>query len=217
MHLTPQEADAVEARIARVEARTGVQIVTAVVGKCDGYPEIVWKAFALGIAAAALVVVALDVVRPDWVDAHYTWLNVAPILAAGAVSALLAIAVPECARLFLNRLRAAGEVRQFAQAMFLERQLFRTRSRNGVLVLASLFERHVEIVADIGFDGRVDTTQWRAVVETMAPALAAGRPADAFMRALERIEAMLADKGFVREASAGDDLGNRTIESDGER
>ena len=217
MHLTPHEADAVEARIARAEARTGVQVVTAVVGKSDGYPEIVWKAFALGAAVAALVVVAMDVLRPDWVSAHYTWFNVAPVLAVGAVSALVAIAVPEYARLFLNRVRAAGEVRQHAQAVFLERQLFHTRSRNGVLILASLFERHVEIVADIGFDGRVDATQWRAVVETMAPALAAGRPADAFMRALERIEAMLADKGFVREPSAGDDLANRMIESDGER
>jgi len=215
MHLRPQEADAVEACIARVEARTGAQVVTAVVDKCDGYPEIVWKAFALGIAAAALVVVALDVVRPDWVGAHYTWFNVAPILAAGAVSALVAIAVPEYARLFLNRVRAAGEVRQFAQAMFLERQLFHTRSRNGVLVLASLFERHVEIVADIGFDGRIDATQWRSVVETMAPALAAGRPADAFVRALERIEAALADKAFAREPSGGNDLSNRPIDAEG--
>jgi len=217
MHLTPQEGDAVEACIARVEERTGVQVVTAVVGRCDGYPDIVWKAFALGIAAAALVVVALDVVRPDWASEHSTWFNVVPILAAGAVSALLAIAVPEYATLFLNRVRAAGEVRQFAQAMFLERQLFRTRSRNGVLVLASLFERHVEIVADIGFDGRVDAAQWRSVVDTMTPELAAGRPTDAFLRALERIEAMLADKGFARDHSGVDDLANRPIETQGER
>jgi uncharacterized membrane protein len=215
MHLTPQQADAVEARIARVEARTGVQVVTAVVGKSDGYPEIVWKAFALGVAAAALAVVALDVAHPDWVSAHYTWFNVAPILAAGAVSALVAIAVPEYARLFLNRVRAAGEVRQYAQAMFLERQLFRTRSRNGALVLASLFERHVEIVADIGFDGRVDATQWRTVVDAMTPALAAGRPADAFMRALERIEAMLTDRGFAPETSGGTGLANRPIDTEG--
>jgi uncharacterized membrane protein len=217
MHLTPQEGDAVEARIARVEARTGVEVVAAVVGSSDGYPEIVWKAFALGIATAALVVVALDLVRPDWAGEYATWFNVVPVLAAGAVSALLAIAVPEYARLFVNRPRAAAEVRQFAQAMFLERQLFRTRSRNGVLVLASLFERHVEIVADIGFDGRVDAVQWRSVVDTMTPALAAGRPADAFVRALERIEELLADKGFARDPSGGDDLANRPIETQGER
>jgi uncharacterized membrane protein len=98
--------------------------------------------------------------------------------------------------------------------MFLERRLFHTRSRNGVLVLASLFERHVEIVADIGFDGRVDATQWRSVIDAMTPALAAGRPADAFVRALDRIEAMLADKGFAPDASGGNDLANRPIDAE---
>ena len=48
--LTRKEADAIDARIARLEARTGVQVVAAVVAKCDAYPEIVWKAFALGAA-----------------------------------------------------------------------------------------------------------------------------------------------------------------------
>lgn len=216
MHLTPQEADAVEASIARVESRTGVQVVTAVVGGSDGYPEIVWKAFALGVAVAALVVVAVDIARPDWAIS-YLWFNVTPILAAGAVSALVAIAVPEYARRFLNRARAAGEVRQYAQSMFLERQLFRTRSRNGVLVLASLFERHVEIVADIGFDGRVGAVEWRSVVDAMTPALRSARPAEAFLCALDRIEALLAERGFAPDVRGGDDLANRPIDAEGER
>ncbi|HET9046222.1 MAG TPA: TPM domain-containing protein [Casimicrobiaceae bacterium] len=217
MYLTPQEAAAVDARIARVEACTGVQVVTAVTGKSDGYPEVVWKAFALGVAVTALIVVALDVVRPDWVTAHYTWFNVMPILAVGVVSALLAIAVPEYARLFLNRVRAAGEVRQYAQAMFLERQLFRTRARCGVLVLASLFERHVEIVADLAFDARVDSAEWGSVVDAMTPALRAGRTADAFMQALDRIETMLVDKGFAADPGVDNELANQPIETDGER
>src|SRR4029453_303947 len=217
MYLTRQEADAVDARIARVEARTGVQVVTAITGKSGGYPEVVWKAFALGAAVPALIVVALDVVRPDWVTAHYTWFNVMPILAVGVVSALLAIAVPEYARLFLNRVRAAGEVRQFAQAMFLERQLFRTRARNGVLVLASMFERHVEIVADLAFDVRVDSADWASVVDAMTPALRANRTADAFVQALDRIEAMLAERGFAGDPAVGNELANRTIETDGGR
>src|SRR6516165_3307371 len=121
VHLTLQEAHAVEGGVARVEASTGVEIVTAVVGKCDGYPEIVWKAFALGTVVAALVVVALDLMRPDWVTAYTVWLCIVTILAAGAVSALVAIAVPEYARLFLDRHRAAGEVRQYARAMFVDR------------------------------------------------------------------------------------------------
>ena len=217
MHLTLQEAHAVEAGVARVEASTGVEIVTAVVGKCDGYPEIVWKAFALGTVVAALVVVALDLMRPDWVTAYTVWLCIVTILAAGAVSALVAIAVPEYARLFLDRHRAAGEVRQYARAMFVDRRLTRTRARDAVLVLASVLERHVEIVADAGFDGRIDAKQWRSVVDTMTPALAAGHTADAFLRALERIESLLTHAGFVAGAARGNEIADRPIDAKGAR
>lgn len=202
MHLTPQEADAVEARIARVEASTGVEVVTAIVGRSDAYPEVVWKAFALGVALGALVVAWLDLARPDWVTAHSTWLGVVPMLAAGLLGMVLAMTVPEFARRFLDRARTADEVRQCAQAMFLERKIFRTRSRCGVLILASLFERRVEIVADIGFDGRVDAAQWRTLVDAMEPELARERPAAAFLRALDRLEALLAERGFAREGGA---------------
>ncbi len=217
MPLTPHEAAAIEARVAQVEARNGVEVVTALVARSDGYPEVAWKAFALGVAIAALVFVALDALRPDWTTAHHTWLGVSSILAAGAISALFAIAVPEYTRLLLGRPRAAAEVRQYAQALFLERQLFRTRSRNGLLLLASLFERHVEIVADIGFDGRVDDAAWQTVVLAMTPPLREGRTADAFLRALERIDTMLGERGFVSDGAAGDELADAPLEPDAQR
>jgi putative membrane protein len=213
--LTPQEADAVETRIARVEACSGAEVVTAVVGRSDAYPELAWKAFALGAVVAALLVVALDYWRPDWATTHAAWFNVAPVLAAGAVSALLAIAIPEYGRLFLDRVRSAGEVRRYAQALFLERRLFRTRSRNGVLVLASLYERKVEVVADSGFDGRIDDADWTDVIDAMTPGLVEGRPAEALLRALDRLEAMLVAKGFVASGTGGGELSNRPIDEDG--
>ena len=216
MLLTPQEADAVEARIAALEARTGAEVVTAVVGRSDAYPDIPWKAFALGVVFAAVIVVALDYLQPEWTGLHATWFNLAPVLAAGAVSAIVAIAVPEYGRLFLDRARSAGEVRQYAQAMFLDRRLFRTTARNGVLVLASLYERHVEIVADIGFDGRVDAAAWARVIDAMTPLLSDARPAAALLVAVERIETLLVERAFAG-SGAGGELGNRPIDDEGAR
>ena len=54
MFLTKAEADAIDAQVARLESRTGVQVVTAVVGKSDTYAELPWKAFALGASLAGL-------------------------------------------------------------------------------------------------------------------------------------------------------------------
>jgi putative membrane protein len=214
--LTPQEADAVEARIGALEARAGAEVVTAVVGRSDAYPEIPWKAFALGAGFAAVVVVALDYLQPEWAGLHATWFNLAPVLAAGAVSAIAALVVPEYGRLYLDRVRSASEVRRYAQAMFVDRRLFRTRARNGVLVLASLYERHVEIVADIGFDGRVDAAAWASVIDAMTPRLKEVRPAAALLVAVERIEALLVARGFVGDGGSGE-LANRPIDGEGAR
>ena len=51
------ESAALEQAIAALEAQTGVQLVTAVIGKADSYVELPWKAFALGAALAGLVLV----------------------------------------------------------------------------------------------------------------------------------------------------------------
>ena len=214
MFLTPAEADAIEARVARLEARTGVQAVTAVVGRSDHYPEIVWKAFALGVAFAALGVVGLDALRPDWMSAQAAWSNVTPILGSGAASALLAIVWPAYARLFLNRVRSHGEVLQYAQAAFLERQLFRMRSRTGILLCASLFERRVELLADVGYHGRIAERDWATIIDAMTPLLAGARPADAMLRGLDRLEELLRGKGFTG-ASADNELVNRPIDESG--
>jgi putative membrane protein len=214
LFLSRAEADAVDARIARVEARTGVQVVTAIVGRSDTYPEIPWKAFALGVATAALMIVVLDFTRPDWMTAYAAWSNATPILGIGAASALLALAVPAYARLFLNRIRGAGEVRQYAQAMFLDRQLFRTAGRNGILLLASLFERRVELLADIGFHSRIDESGWAAVIGAMTPLLARARSAEALLLGLDSLEELLAGNGFASK-SPGDELSNRPIEESG--
>jgi putative membrane protein len=215
--LTRTEADAIEARTAALEAHAGVQIVTAVVGKADHYVELPWKAFALGAVFAALAVVIADWLRPDWVGAHVALLHVLAILSAGLVSALLAIYMPAYARLFLTNQRRDSEVRHCAQSMFLRRELFNTRGRNGILVLVCLFEHKVEILADTGLHGRVGEPQWRSVIARMAPALAAGRIAEALLQGLARLDEILREKGPKPEPGTMNELGDGPIEERGAR
>ncbi|MGC1819279.1 MAG: TPM domain-containing protein [Casimicrobiaceae bacterium] len=214
MHLTKAEADAMELRIAEVEARTGVQVVAAIVGRSDAYPEIAWKAFAMGAAVAALAVVCLDMLRPDWMPDLAVWSNVVPILGAGAASAILTLVLPAYARLYLEAARRDGEVRQRAQALFHERKLARTRGRDAVLLLASVFERRVEVIADVGFDGRVEPREWRGVVDAMTPAFAGADPAEALSRGVEAVESLLRAKGIAG-SRVGDELPDRPIDEAG--
>ena len=44
---------AIEARVAALEQALGIEVVTVVTARSDAYPQIVWRAFALGAAFAA--------------------------------------------------------------------------------------------------------------------------------------------------------------------
>ena len=206
------ESDALEAQIAALEAQTGVQLVAAVIGKADSYVELPWKAFALGASLAGLVLVVSDTMWPRW-DGDALLFTVA-ILGAGAASALLAMAAPAYARLFLRTSRRDLEVHHYAQAFFLRRELFGTRERNGILLLVSLFERKVEILPDVGLHARFDATDWRTVIDAMTPLLRARRCSGALQQGVARVQAMLVAAGMSA-AAGGNELPDRPVQERG--
>jgi putative membrane protein len=214
--LDQAESAALEEAIAGLEAQTGVQLVTAVIGKADSYVELPWKAFALGTALAALVLVVADALSPRWTGAENALIFAVVILGAGATSALLAVAEPSYARLFLRATRRDLEVRQYAQAFFLRRELFATRGRNGILLLVSLFERKVEILPDVGLHARFDAADWRTVIDAMTPLLRERRCFGALRQGVARLQALLLAKGMS--AAPGDnELADRPIQETGAR
>ncbi|MFO1311209.1 MAG: TPM domain-containing protein [Burkholderiales bacterium] len=198
MFLTAADAQAIEERVRVLERAIGVEVVTVVVGKCDVYPETVWKAFALGASMAALAVAIGDVVRPDWVTSTVVITSIVAILAAGALCALASVYVPGFARLFLRDARATVEATQYAKVEFLERQLFATKGRTAILVLVAMLERRVVIVADTGLNGIVATAEWDAVIARMTERLRGGAAREAIAAGLDAIGDLLANKGVVR-------------------
>jgi putative membrane protein len=211
--LTEATKRTLDARITALEAATGVQVVTAIVPRADAYPELPWTAFALAASLAGLVVVALDLLRPDWMSDYVALSHVMPVLGAGALAAVAVAVVPALARLFVRPARAAHATRRLAQCLFVDHDLGRTQGRNAVLLLVARFERRVELVADHGHDGRIARDDWRAVVDAATAGLARGDGAGALLAALDRLEAVLAAHGFRPAADAlPDELPNATIE-----
>lgn len=214
--LDQSESAALEQAIAALEAKTGVQLVTAVIGKADSYVELPWKAFALGTALAALVLVVADALSPRWTGADNALIFAVTILGVGAVSALLAVAAPSYARVFLRATRRDLEVRHYAQAFFLRRELFATRGRNGLLLLVALFERKVEILPDVGLHARFDSADWRTVIDAMTPLLRERRCFGALQQGVARLQALLLAKGMST-APGGNELADRPIQETGAR
>lgn len=214
MQLTASEQQEINGRAASFEARTGVQVVAAVIGRCDAYPEIPWKAFALGAAVAACAMVFLGWLRPAWPAQPPAVLQALAVLGSGALCALLAVVMPAFARLFLDNARRDAEVRQYAASLFLARELFRTEKRTGILVLVGVFERKVVILPDVGIRPQLADDELRRIIAQMAPLLAAGRFAEALRAGLDALESLLIGKG--RTGGARDEIAQEYIEEKGE-
>ncbi len=201
MFLDPNEAEVIAARVKALEAELGIEVVTIVVGKADVYPETVWKAFALGAALAGLAVTIGDVVRPDWISGTAVLWSAIAILGVGALAALASVYVSGFARLFLRDSRATLEVSQYAKVQFLERELFATKERTAVLLVVSLLERRVVILADKGLRSRIPAAEWDSAIARMTPALRAGQVGAAMLEGLDGIRLVLAGKGIARGAA----------------
>ena len=214
MFLSPSQADAITARIATVEAGTGVQVVVAIVGRAARYPEARWKAFALAVSVGTLIVAAMALVRPDWTSASSA-LGAMAVLAAGISNALVATSVDRYARIFVRHNRAAAEVRQYAEGLFLARELFATPARTAVLIVVSLLERVVVIHADRGYTDRIGATEWESIVAPMTVALRSGDRAGAVQSGLDALQALLGRKGFVGGGPTTNALPDRPLEERG--
>jgi putative membrane protein len=104
----------------------------------------------------------------------------------------MAVYLPWFARLFLADHRREMEVRQYAESLFLSRQLFSTSKRSGILLLVSLFERQVIVLPDTGIGKRLNREVVQEIISLMTPSLASGFVARALNEGLERLEQVLA-------------------------
>lgn len=210
MRLSDADKSAIEARVAAFEQGSGAQAVVSIVDRCDSYPEVPWRAYALGTAVAALSVWAVPFA--DALLYHSTTLMLAVILGAGILSALLAVFLPVTGRWLLPRERRENEVRQYAQAMFLTRELHATRNHSAVLILLGRYERCAVILADSGVGARLPVGRLSTLEEGLNVALKVSAPVNAILDTLKALEAALQGAAV---ASSANEIPDRVIREPG--
>jgi putative membrane protein len=211
--LSASDRDLLDKRIAEAELKTKAQIVIATVKRCDNYAEIPWKAFAIGASLAGLVVVAADLVMNNRVNDTMLLLSVSAVLATGTLMTLLTLIFKGFARLFLPKSRRETETRQYAESLFLSRELFTTEARKGILLLVSEFERQVVILPDTGVRKWLSAGVMKDIISKMTPHLSRNEVKNAMMTGLDELVTALSPP--LAEGPDKNELPNRIIEEDG--
>lgn len=215
LFLDPAAAQSVRARVASLEAARGVEVVTAVISRADSYPEVPWKAFALGASLAALATTIGVLLDPGWDAFQAVIETTVVVLAAGGVLALATVWITPLARVLIPAVRREVEVRQYAQGLFLEHDLHRTRRRDGTLILVSLLERQVVVLADRGVSEKVAQEELDRVVAAVTSTLARASLAAALLAGIVQLDEILSRHGFNALAGDTNELGDAVIERQG--
>jgi putative membrane protein len=176
----------------RAEHRSHGQIVPAVVGRSDAYPEARFRGALLGVALATGVVLLLDLP-----------VSLAELPAIQLVAGLLgglAALWPPLERQLIGRRAMEQAVRSRALRAFHEHGLHRTTQGTGVLVFASLLERRAVVLGDHGIHARMGDDGWSDAVAALVEGLSRDAPGEGFLEAITRCGARL-EQHFPREAS----------------
>jgi putative membrane protein len=214
--LSDPDRNRLEQHIAEVEKQTSTQIVLAVIRRSDVYPELPWTAFALGSSMAGLLVCIADAFSNSWTANATPLVVVTAVLGVGAVFAILAMSMPQFARILLTGHRAKTEVRQYAESLFLRRELSATAGRTGILLMVSLFERRVVLLPDTGLSSRLTNDAMHNIIARMTPLLSKNDVHRALEAGLERLSQVLETSAQGGPAGSGkNELPDQIIEEKG--
>lgn len=174
----------IEAAVHAAEAQTSGEIVPLVVDASYSYPraEIVGGgSFALGLA---LVIAWFWGGSSEWVFFPVFLLLYLPCK-------WLIRYTPWLRRLLIHPAEYDAEVREKALVSFVEHGIYRTREGTGILILISLFERRVYVLADKGINDQVAPHTWDEVVAIVTAGLRDGRACEALCTAIGRCGELL--------------------------
>jgi len=197
------ERERIRQAVIAAEQKTSGEIVPMIVNSSGCYMEIEMTGLALGLVIGTLAGLTL---QDPWASIHSSLLW--PL--AGAVSGFLLCTIPVIKRRLIpkDRIERTVDLRSFAA--FTAEGLHHTREHTGILILISLFERRIKVLADRGINEKVSRETWEEIVRIVTAGLKSGVPCDAFCKAIERCGEILAGH-FPRAPDDTDELSNRLV------
>ena len=199
---TAADQERIGQAVIAAESKTAGEIVPMIVTSSARYTEIELLGLIVGLFAG---LIAEGIWSDPWGS---PFLNLWPVV--GALLGFLVCRVPAVKRVLVAKRRVAEAMHATCLAAFTEHGLHHTRDHTGILILISLLERRVQVLADRGINQKVAPGTWDEVVKILTAGLKSGQACDAFCKAIERCGDILAAH-FPRRADDPDELPDRLV------
>jgi len=200
---TNEEQERIQQAVMAAEKKTSGEIVPMVVSASGRYAEVELSGLVIGLVLGTL---AAFIWHDPWgsVQTYLLW----PVV--GAVLGFAVCSVPRFKSRLIPKHRVADAVHGRSLAAFTGHGLHYTKAHTGILILASLLERRVVVLADQGINEKVQPGTWDEVVQILTNGLRSANACDAFCKAIERCGEIL-EQHFPRSPDDQDELANKLV------
>jgi len=182
--LSSNDEERIRLAVSKAESRTCGEIVPMIVCSSDDYAHLRMTG---AILCAVMSFVVGMILTPSL---HPSWFLMLEIL--GYVLGVLLLQMDALFRLFLSNPEREARVYERAMRAFYEHNLHKTQASTGILILASLLEHRVYILADQGIHEKVGHQKWQEAADILTCALKENRAGDGFCEAISVCGELLA-------------------------
>jgi putative membrane protein len=212
LRLTAEERERIRLAVHAAEEHTNAEIVPMIVGRSGLYRDAQHRSgLILALFTLTLLLSTELLWLPwGWHASNAAWLVLATILAYGA-GAWLGTLVP-IVRLLTPTDRMRHKVRLRAERAFAQHAVSQTRERTGVLIMVSLLEHQIHVLADRPLFQQVPSEQWSKVVEAAVDRLKAGDVVGGVCQSIQTCGVLLAEVCPGRPGDNPDELSNELVQ-----
>lgn len=212
LQFTDAEREQITKSVQQAERHTKGEIVPMIVPAAALYRE---AGYRTGLILALLTLAVL--LTSDlfwfpwgWHAGNAGWLMLAVVVAYGIGQWLGTL--PSIIRLVTSRERMAYKVKLRAEQAFYQHGLHNTKDRTGILILISLLERRVHVLADKGLNDRVPSGTWDSLVSGILGGIRTGNATDAICNAITKCGELLSRVSPAESGDNPDELPDRLIQ-----
>lgn len=181
LHTDAQFSKAIEDAVARIEQTTHAELIVVAASRSGTYRDLalLWASVGALVAMVILIVIPIPI-NPAMlvVEVTLTWMLLAWILDGAWFVRWLA-----------PKKRQLAQVHEAAHAEFHREGVHATPARTGVLIYVSALEGRIEVLPDLGIQGRVPPARWQSACDRFSD-----RDLPTFLAALDGLGALLAEK-----------------------
>jgi putative membrane protein len=212
MQFTDAERERIKQTVQQAERGTNGEIVPMIVPASALYRE---AGYRTGLILTLLTLAVLLTLEMYWVPwgwhaGNAGWLMLAVVIAYGIGQWLGTVS--SIIRLVTSRERMAYKVKLRAEQAFYQHGLHNTKDRTGILILVSLLERRVHVLADKGINDRVPPGTWDGLVNGILDGIRTGNATDAICEAIAKCGALLSQVSPAGSGDNPDELPNTLIQ-----